>query len=66
MWKGGGGRKGEEDGEEEIGGKGGEEEEEKRGGGEKGKNYMNQGWTYTELILKEIFKGEKPAFCAHF
>lgn len=27
---------------------------------------MNRGWAYTELILKEIFKGEKPASCAHF
>lgn len=27
---------------------------------------MNQGCAYTELILKEIFQGEKPASCAHF
>lgn len=35
---------------------------ERRGGEKKEKNsHMNPGWTHTELILKEIFKGEKPA-----
>lgn len=35
-------------------------------GEKKEKNsHMNRGWAYTELILKEIFKGEKPASCAH-
>lgn len=66
MWKGRGGRR--ETGGDRRGKGSGEGGREVREGGSIVKGirfHMNRGWAYTELILKELFKGEKPT-CAHF